>query len=74
MPAAQTALVIGGGIAGPVAATALGMAGIDAAVYEARPADPPRFSVRHASQPSDGIWGSPEARISLALAHDIRKN
>src|SRR4051812_4512998 len=40
MPAAQTALVIGGGIAGPVAATALGMAGIDAAVYETRPADP----------------------------------
>ena len=36
MPAAQTALVIGGGIAGPVAATALTMAGIDAAVYEAR--------------------------------------
>jgi 2-polyprenyl-6-methoxyphenol hydroxylase-like FAD-dependent oxidoreductase len=40
MPAAQTALVIGGGIAGPVAATALGMAGVDAAVYETRPADP----------------------------------
>jgi 2-polyprenyl-6-methoxyphenol hydroxylase-like FAD-dependent oxidoreductase len=40
MPAAQTGLVIGGGIAGPVAATALGMAGIDAAVYEARPNDP----------------------------------
>lgn len=40
MPAAQTALVIGGGIAGPVAATALRMAGIDAVVYEARPADP----------------------------------
>ena len=40
MPAAQTALVIGGGIAGPVAATALAMAGIDAAVYEARAADP----------------------------------
>jgi 2-polyprenyl-6-methoxyphenol hydroxylase-like FAD-dependent oxidoreductase len=40
MPAAQTALVIGGGIAGPVAATALRMVGIDAAVYEARPADP----------------------------------
>src|ERR1700681_2290152 len=36
MPAAQTALVIGGGIAGPVAATALTMAGIDAAVSEAR--------------------------------------
>jgi 2-polyprenyl-6-methoxyphenol hydroxylase-like FAD-dependent oxidoreductase len=40
MPAAQTALVIGGGIAGPVAATALAMAGIDAAVYEARMSDP----------------------------------
>jgi 2-polyprenyl-6-methoxyphenol hydroxylase-like FAD-dependent oxidoreductase len=40
MPAAQTALVVGGGIAGPVAATALTMAGIDATVYEARPADP----------------------------------
>ena len=38
MPAAQSALVIGGGIAGPVAATALLMAGIDATVYEARPA------------------------------------
>jgi 2-polyprenyl-6-methoxyphenol hydroxylase-like FAD-dependent oxidoreductase len=40
MPAAQTALVIGGGIAGPVAATALAMAGIDANVYEARVSDP----------------------------------
>jgi 2-polyprenyl-6-methoxyphenol hydroxylase-like FAD-dependent oxidoreductase len=40
MPAAQTALVVGGGIAGPVAATALTMAGIETAVYEARPADP----------------------------------
>ena len=49
MPAAQSALVIGGGIAGPVAATALVMAGIDAAVYEARPADPAS---------ADGIGGS----------------
>jgi 2-polyprenyl-6-methoxyphenol hydroxylase-like FAD-dependent oxidoreductase len=40
MPAAHTVLVIGGGIAGPVTATALAMAGIDAAIYEARPADP----------------------------------
>ena len=40
MPAAQTALVIGGGIAGPVAATALTIAGIDATVYEARVSDP----------------------------------
>src|SRR5580704_6026533 len=33
----QTALVIGGGIAGPVAAMALQKAGIDAVVYEAYP-------------------------------------
>ena len=49
MRAAQTALVIGGGIAGPVAATALAMAGIDAAIYEARPAD---------SASASGIGGS----------------
>ncbi|MFI6867851.1 FAD-dependent monooxygenase [Nocardia sp. NPDC050406] len=35
--AVRTALVIGGGIAGPVAATALRKAGIDARVYEAYP-------------------------------------
>ena len=40
MPAVQTALVIGRGIAGPVTATALTMAGIDATVYEARLSDP----------------------------------
>jgi 2-polyprenyl-6-methoxyphenol hydroxylase-like FAD-dependent oxidoreductase len=40
MSAIHSALVIGGGIAGPVAATALTMAGIDAAVYEARASDP----------------------------------
>lgn len=40
MTAVRTALVIGGGIAGPVAATALTMAGIETAVYEARTADP----------------------------------
>src|ERR1700728_3655105 len=38
MTAASTAIVIGGGIAGPVAATALQRAGISAAVYEAYPA------------------------------------
>ncbi|MFI7004298.1 FAD-dependent oxidoreductase [Nocardia sp. NPDC050175] len=37
MSKTQTALVIGGGIAGPVAATALLKAGIDARVYEAYP-------------------------------------
>ena len=40
MPAAHSTLVIGGGIAGPVAATALAMAGIDVEVYEARPSNP----------------------------------
>lgn len=39
MPAVQSALVVGGGIAGPVAATALTMAGVDTVVCEARPSD-----------------------------------
>ncbi len=39
MPAARTALVIGSGIAGPATAMALRKAGIDAAVFEARPAE-----------------------------------
>lgn len=38
MTAASTAIVIGGGIAGPVAAIALQQAGISATVYEAYPA------------------------------------
>jgi 2-polyprenyl-6-methoxyphenol hydroxylase-like FAD-dependent oxidoreductase len=46
MPSVRTALVIGGGIAGPVTATALRQAGIGATVYEAYPA------------PSEGIGGS----------------
>ena len=37
MTAASTSIVIGGGIAGPVAATALQQAGISATVYEAYP-------------------------------------
>ena len=37
MPTTQTALVIGGGIAGPVAASALHKAGIEARIYEAYP-------------------------------------
>src|ERR1700739_3407078 len=36
-PQVRTALVIGGGIAGPVVATALLKAGIEATVYEAYP-------------------------------------
>jgi 2-polyprenyl-6-methoxyphenol hydroxylase-like FAD-dependent oxidoreductase len=46
MSSAQSALVIGGGIAGPVTAAALVKAGIEATVYEAYPG------------PSDGIGGS----------------
>lgn len=42
MPAVRSALVIGGGIAGPVTATALRMAGVAADVYEARPPADPR--------------------------------
>ena len=37
MTSTETALVIGGGIAGPVAAMALQKGGIDAVVYEAHP-------------------------------------
>lgn len=37
MSAVTSALVIGGGVAGPVAATALRAAGIEATVYEAYP-------------------------------------
>ena len=37
MPAIRTAIVIGGGIAGPVTAAALARAGIDVTVYEAYP-------------------------------------
>jgi FAD-dependent urate hydroxylase len=39
MPVARKALIIGAGIAGPAAAMALQKAGIDAAVFEARPND-----------------------------------
>jgi 2-polyprenyl-6-methoxyphenol hydroxylase-like FAD-dependent oxidoreductase len=38
MPAIQTALVIGGGVAGPVVAAALAMAGIESDIYERYPA------------------------------------
>ena len=43
MSRTETALVIGGGIAGPVAATALRKAGIDARVYESYPG--PAFTI-----------------------------
>lgn len=46
MTLVKTAIVIGGGIAGPVAALALGKAGIAATVYEAYPS------------PADGVGGT----------------
>ncbi len=66
MSAAHSALVIGGGIAGPVAATALAMAGIDVDVYEARPSDPAA---------ADGIGGSLalEPNGLAALPHRRRR-
>jgi 2-polyprenyl-6-methoxyphenol hydroxylase-like FAD-dependent oxidoreductase len=55
----ETAIVIGGGIAGPVAALALRKAGIDARVYEAYP------------QPTEGIGGAlalePNGLAALAV-------
>ena len=71
MPAAHTALVIGGGIAGPVAAAALAKAGIEASVYESRPADP---------SAANGIGGSlalePNGLAALRIIdadHAVRK-
>ena len=65
MPAVQTALVIGGGIAGPVAATALAMAGIDATVCEARVPDPTSANGIGGSlalEPSRSGW-APRSRL-----------
>lgn len=59
MPSTRSALIIGGGIAGPVTGAALLKAGIAATVYEAYPA------------PSDGIGGAlalePNGLAALAL-------
>ena len=55
----KTALVIGGGIAGPVAAMALQKAGIDAVVYEA-------YSSR-----ADGTGGRPVPGAQRPAAHAI---
>jgi 2-polyprenyl-6-methoxyphenol hydroxylase-like FAD-dependent oxidoreductase len=45
MTGIKTALVIGGGIAGPVTALALHKAGISATVYEAYPSTAPRANM-----------------------------
>ena len=51
MSRAKKALIIGGGVAGPVAAMALGRAGIDSVVYEAysRGADDAGAFLTHAA-------------------------
>lgn len=59
MSPTETAIVIGGGIAGPVTATALAKAGLEATVYEAYPAA------------SDGVGGAlalaPNGLAALAV-------
>ncbi|WP_067651121.1 FAD-dependent monooxygenase [Nocardia harenae] len=57
--AIRTAIVAGGGIAGTVAATALRMAGIDARVYEAHPAD--------AAWPGSGLALAPNGLAALDI-------
>jgi 2-polyprenyl-6-methoxyphenol hydroxylase-like FAD-dependent oxidoreductase len=72
MSATTSALVIGGGIAGPVTATALRMAGIDATVYEAYPAPSEGIGGTLAIAPNGmaalGIVGADEAVRDAALA------
>ncbi|MFJ4515339.1 hypothetical protein [Streptomyces sp. NPDC088816] len=59
MPRTRTAIVVGGGIAGPVAALALRRAGIEAAVHESH------------TTTADGIGGAlsvaPNGRAALGL-------
>ncbi|GLY66412.1 FAD-dependent monooxygenase [Amycolatopsis taiwanensis] len=66
----RTALVIGGGIAGPVAATALVKAGIEATVYEAYPEESNGIGGALALAPNGlaalGIVGADDAVCSIA--------
>src|ERR1700754_4677818 len=70
MPKVRTALVIGGGIAGPVAATALLKAGIEATVYEAYPAETNGIGGTLALAPNGlaalGVVGADDAVRSIA--------
>lgn len=72
MSATTSALVIGGGIAGPVTASALRLAGIDATVYEAYPAPSEGIGGTLAIAPNGmaalGIVGADEAVRDAALA------
>jgi 2-polyprenyl-6-methoxyphenol hydroxylase-like FAD-dependent oxidoreductase len=65
MTAARTALVIGGGVAGPVTAMALQKAGIDATLYEAYPTSADGIGVTLTLAPNGlaalGILGADDA-------------
>ena len=69
----RTALVVGGGIAGPVAATALLKAGIDATVYEAYPGPAGGIGGGLALAPNGlaalDLIGADDAVRALATAH-----
>jgi 2-polyprenyl-6-methoxyphenol hydroxylase-like FAD-dependent oxidoreductase len=71
MSAARTALVIGGGVAGPVAALALRRAGIQATVYEAHTGDAERRGLTLTLAPNGlealRIVGAHEAVRSIGL-------
>ncbi|GAA2107762.1 FAD-dependent oxidoreductase [Actinomadura alba] len=71
MSKVRTALVIGGGIAGPVAATALLKAGIEATVHEAYPAESNGIGGTLALAPNGlaalGIVGADDAVRSIAV-------
>ncbi|TGB00982.1 NAD(P)/FAD-dependent oxidoreductase [Streptomyces sp. MZ04] len=60
----RTALVIGGGIAGPVAAMALRKAGIEATVYEAY--DPSNDASKRQAGPSTGLTIAPNGQQALS--------
>ena len=61
MAKTRTALIIGGGIAGPVAAMALRKAGIEATVYEAYP------------PAAEGLGGSLRAHAKFSRLGDEKK-
>ena len=70
MSKVRTAIVIGGGIAGPVTAMALGKAGIEATVYEAYPSSADGLGGRLALAPNGvaalGVIGAADAVTAAA--------
>ena len=59
MTEVQTAIVVGGGIAGPVAALALRKAGIAATVYEAYPSTADGMRPCSSRARSTPMWANP---------------